>query len=153
MISSGLSVTSDLVVSIPRPNWHSILLTLCHGSFALFWLAFGFKILADLSTFKYATPTNRLLSLGLVGVSWLNGMLQVWTLRRILKNPLAILRSGIEVQGVKMPWSKIEYCRWGRYAPSKLEVHADRSRLYFSIPGDQRATVEATLRDLGKWQC
>lgn len=129
------------------------MLSLCLGFVALFWLAFGFLTLAELSTNKYLTPTSRLLLFGLVGISWLNVIIDVARLRRSLKHPLAIFKSGIEVQGVKIPWSEVEWCRWGRYVPKNLEVQTHRLRLYFPIPRDQRATVEAALRDSGKWQC
>jgi hypothetical protein len=153
MTGDGINVAHDLLVSVPRPRWPTIRRVLLFGFCAICYLAMLFVVLGDLLNPRSMTVLQRALLLGLVGLFGFNALIKVVLIRFSLKLPLEIFRSGIAFQGVKTSWKEVAECRWGRYTPGILEVLIRRTRICIPIPKDQRATVEASLRDLGKWQC
>jgi hypothetical protein len=153
MADDAISGEADLLVSVSRPRWRTIRRVLLFGSVAIFYLAMLFFVLRDLLDARSMTVFQPALLLGLVGLFGFGSLIKVVLIWFSLKLPLEIFKSGIAFQGVKPPWKAVEGCRWGRYTPGTLEVRIRRTRLYFPIPRGQRDTVEASLRDLGKWQC
>ena len=147
------SEEADLLVSIPRPRWGTIRRFFVFGLSLMISLTAAFLVLSDLLYQRGMTAAQRALLLGLAGMFCFNALTKVWLLRLSLKLPLQILKSGIAFQGVKTSWGKVEGCLWARYSPNSLEVRFHRLRHHFLIPKDQRAAVEAALRDVGKWQC
>ncbi len=153
MVGASVSDEADLLVSIPRPHWKIIRRVLVFGFSLMISLTAAFLVSNDLLSERGMTAAQRVLLLGLAGMFGFNALIKVWLLSLSLKLPLQIFKSGIAFQGVKMPWGTVEGCRWARYSPASLEIRFHRRRHYFIVPMDQRAAVEAALRDLGKWQC
>ncbi len=143
----------DPLVSVPRPRWRTFTRIIQFGSMSLFFFAMAFVVLGSLKNDSDMSTGHRVLLFALFALFCVDALLHLFLLRLSLKLPLEIFRSGIAFQGMKMSWETDEGCRWARYAPGTLELRTHRSRLYFPISREQRAAVEATLRDLGKWQC
>lgn len=152
MTDDGIHGEADLLVSIPRPRWRTIRRVIVFGSSLMISLL-TLVVLCGGVYPRTMTVTQRAFLLGLLGVFCFNAVSKVVLLWLSLKLPLEILKSGIAFQGVKWSWEAIEGCRWARYSPDTLDVRFHRLRHYFPIPRNQRANVEAALRELDKWEC
>jgi hypothetical protein len=146
------SEEDDLLVSIPRPRWPTIRRVLLFGAKSLLFFAMAFVVLGKLNNYREMTAVQWEVLLGLLGLFCFDALANVLLLGFSLRLPLQILRSGIAFQGVKIPWVSIEGCRWARNFPDSLEVRFHRQRHYVRTLKNQRAALEAALRDLGKWQ-
>jgi hypothetical protein len=66
---------------------------------------------------------------------------------------LSIDGEGMDIGATRLAWDQITCCQWNRYIPSVLTVRtALRTRLFVGVPYGKRASVEAALRSVGKWQ-
>jgi hypothetical protein len=152
MTAHDIDGTSDLVVSIPLPRWRTTRRILHVGLVAILFLALGATLLNKLLTQETVTVQRRGLLAALVGFSFVLAFVNLMILRLALKRPFAVLESGIELQGGKIPWEKIDNCHWGRYTGGILNLRTHYGRFFVPVPKSQRAAVEAALRRVGRWQ-
>jgi hypothetical protein len=152
MTAHNIDGSGDLVVAISRPRLRTIGRIVVFGLGAMFSFAIGAFLLRELLTHETVTGYRRGLLIALAGFSFLAALFKLLMLVVALKRPFAVLESGIELQGWKIPWEEVVRCRWGRYTPGILNLRTHHGRIFIPISSSQRAGVESALRHSGKRQ-
>ena len=80
-----------------------------------------------------------------------------WVILKLAEMPMLVIdQTGMKFGEVgKLPWERVEACRWGLHAPYILIIKTSSHKKPFSIidiPEGYGVQVEAALRRFGKWQ-
>ena len=141
---ADVSADGDLLVSVPPEPWPTIRRVQIFGFGLVALLTVGFLLLNALVHHSGVTTVQRVL-VALAGLFFLGAVFKAILIWFSLKPPIAIYKSGIAFQGVKMPWEAIEGCRWAQDLPDNLVVLHHRLQDYVRIPRNQRSAVEAAF--------
>jgi hypothetical protein len=72
----------------------------------------------------------------------------------IWRRPFVILKTGIKLDGLDLPWDKVVSCHWMPSSPGILSIRADTNQTHLTVwvPERLHTRVEAALRRFGKWE-
>jgi hypothetical protein len=152
MAAGDIDRKSDIVVSIPLSRWRLVRGFLTFGLTALAFAFMGLIFVNSLLTEQATGLFRRCFYLGLISFSMLVAVVNLMILRLVWRGPLTILTAGIELQGMLTPWDEVDNCYWAYYSPGFLNIRTRHARLIVPIPQSYRASVEYSLRRLGKWR-
>jgi hypothetical protein len=152
MSTDRINRAAATVLSIPRPRLRTAWRIWHYGFGGIIILALGAFLLKQLLSPDSPVGRGRGLLAAAIGLCFLVALVRLIILPFALKRPFAVLETGLEFQGQRIPWDEIDSCQWGRYMSGTLTVRTRQTRVFVQVPSCQHAEVEATLRRVGKWQ-